>query len=315
MDGQANVAPVSADDLAQFIVDNPDADRAEDTKEQEPPTEDAPLEDTGDEETQDESPDQESPDGQTNARKFKVTVKGEDGADLEQEVDEKELIASYMRHADYTRKTQELARREDQATEVVQKRVSEAQNHFMQQAQLAQAAVMRLAGMRSPEEMQALANTDPAGYVAEQARMNQVQAVIAGLQQQMQQTQFQQQQQQQQEMQKAFQRCWGVIGQKGIDKPKLQRIFDTVSQDYGIPYERFANLSDPALVLMMNDAVAYRDLVKKKAEVTKKSENAPRLPQRQNVPRSDASKRQEDRLRSGKGSRDDLAAFIARNDL
>lgn len=315
MDGQANAAPVSADDLAQFLVDNPDADRAEDTKDQEPPTEDAPLEDTGDEETQDESPDQKSPDDQTSTRKFKVTVKGEDGADIQQEVEEKELIAGYQRHADYTRKTQELARREDQATEVVQKRVSEAQNHFMQQAQLAQAAVMRLAGMRSPEEMQVLAQTDPAGYVAEQARLNQVQAVIAGLQQQMQQTQFQQQQQQQQEMQKAFQRCWGVIGQKGIDKPKLQRIFDTVSKDYGVAPERFASLSDPALVLIMNDAVAYRDLVKKKAEVTRKPENAPRLPQRQNVPRSDASKRQEDRLRSGKGSRDDLAAFIARNDL
>lgn len=326
MDGQADTAPVSADEVARFLVDNPDSDRADDTQEAQPSGA-SPEQDTDEPDNVDGSPEEgdegeepddapEQPQDPTSGRKFKVTVKGEDGADLEQEVDEKELIAGYQRHADYTRKTQELARREEQATEVVKAKVAEAQTQFVQQAQMAQAAVLQLAGLKSPQEMMALAQADPAGYVAEMARADQVRGVLTNIQNQIQQAQFQQQQERQQEMQQAYARCWGVIGQKGIDKPKLQHIFETVMKDYGVPQERFSNLNDPALVLIMNDAVAYRELQRKKAEVTKKAADAPRLPQKQSVPRNDTrEKRQVERLRSGRGSRDDLAAFIARNNL
>ena len=322
MDGQADLAPVSADDVAQFLIDNPDADGADDQQELIEPTDESPSdEDTDAPETDDDSPDDgegdpaEKPDP-TSGRKIKVTVKGEDGADLEQEVDEKELIAGYQRHADYSRKTAELARREEQATEVVRAKVSEAQTHFVQKAQMAEALVARLAGLRSPEEMLELSRLDPATYVAEQARQQQVHSMIAGLQNQWQQEQFRSQQGQQAAMQQSFSKCWGVLGQKGIDKPKLQHIFDSVSKDYGIAQDRFATLNDPAVVLVMRDAVAYRELQKKTAEVKKKAEAAPRLPQKQSVPRNEAqdSKRLV-RLRSGKGSRDDLAAFIAQHNL
>ena len=125
MDGQAELAPVSADDLAQFLIDNPDADRTDEPQENAAPTDDAPSEEdkaeseTEDDDSQDD-PDvnPEDADNPTSGRKFKVTVKGEDGADLEQEVDETELIAGYQRHAEFTRKTQALAQREEQAVEV-----------------------------------------------------------------------------------------------------------------------------------------------------------------------------------------------------
>lgn len=322
MDGQADLAPVSADDVAQFLIDNPDADGADDQQELIEPTDESPSdEDTDAPETDDDSPDDgegdpaEKPDP-TSGRKIKVTVKGEDGADLEQEVDEKELIAGYQRHADYSRKTAELARREEQATEVVRAKVSEAQAHFVQKAQMAEALVARLAGLRSPEEMLELSRLDPATYVAEQARQQQVHSMIAGLQNQWQQEQFRSQQEQQAAMQQSFSKCWGVLGQNGIDKPKLQHIFDSVSKDYGIAQDRFATLNDPAVVLVMRDAVAYRELQKKTTEVKKKAESAPRLPQKQSVPRNEPTeKRRVERLRSGRGSRDDLAAFIAQHNL
>lgn len=320
MDGQADLAPISTDELAQFLIDNPDgADEHENTNE---PTDAAPSdEDTDAPETEDDGPDdaddesEEQPDP-TSQRKFKVTVKGEDGADLEAEVDEKELVAGYQRQADYTRKTQELARREEQATEVVRAKVTEAQTHFVQRAQMAQAVVARLAGLRTPEEMLELSRVDPAGYVAEQARQQQVHSVIAGLENQWQQEQFRAQQEQQQALQQSFARCWGVLGQKGIDKPKLQHIFDSVAKDYGISQDRFATLNDPAVVMVMRDAVAYRELQKKTSEVKKKADTAPRLPQKQSVPRNEpVEKRRTERLRSGRGSRDDLAAFIAQHNL
>ena len=321
MDGQAEMAPLSADDVAQFLIDNPEADGADDQQEQAPTDESPSDEDTDESETDDDSPDDaddesdEQPDP-TSGRKYKVTVKGEDGADLEQEVDEKELIAGYQRHADYSRKTAELARREEQAVEIVRAKVSEAQNHYVQQAQMAQALVARLAGLRSPEEMLELSRQDPAAYVAEQARQQQVHSMIAGLQNQWQQEQFRAQQDQQAALQQSFARCWGVLGQKGIDKPKLQHIFETVSKDYGISQDRFATLNDPAVVMVMKDAVAYRELQKKKSEVTQKAAAAPRLPQKSPVPRADTQdKKRVGRLRSGRGSRDDLAAFIAQHNL
>lgn len=321
MDGQADLAPVSADDVAQFLIDNPEADGADEQEEIAPTDESPSDEDTDESKTDDDSPDDaddesdEQPDP-TSGRKFKVTVKGEDGADLETEVDEKELIAGYQRHADYSRKTAELARREEQATEIVRAKVTEAQTHYVQQAQMAQALVARLAGLRSPEEMLELSRQDPAAYVAEQARQQQVHSMIAGLQNQWQQEQFRARQDQQASLQQSFARCWGVLGQKGIDKPKLQHIFETVSKDYGISQDRFATLNDPAVVMVMKDAVAYRELQKKKSEVTQKAAAAPRLPQKSPVPRADTQdKKRVERLRSGRGSRDDLAAFIAQHNL
>ena len=324
MDGQAELAPISTDELAQFLIDNPESDGADETEDTNEPTDAAPSsEDTEVPGTEDDSPDDESEEDSdedkpdpTSGRKFKVTVKGEDGADIEQEVDEKELVAGYQRQADYTRKTQELARREEQATEIVRAKVTEAQTHFVQRAQMAQAVVARLAGLRTPEEMLELSRVDPAGYVAEQARQQQVHSVIAGLENQWQQEQFRLQQEQQQALHQSFARCWGVLGQKGIDKPKLQHIFETVSKDYGISQDRFAMLNDPAVVMVMRDAVAYRELQKKTTEVKKKAESAPRLPQKQSVPRNEPTeKRRVERLRSGRGSRDDLAAFIAQHNL
>lgn len=322
MDGQAESAPLSADDVAQFLIDNPEADGADDQQATAPTDESPSDEDKEAPETDDDGPDDDADDESdeqpdpTSQRKFKVTVKGEDGTDLETEVEEKELIAGYQRQADYTRKTQELARREEHATEIVRAKVTEAQTHYVQQAQMAQALVAQLAGLRSPEEMLELSRVDPAGYVAEQARQQQVHSMIAGLQNRWQQEQFHAQQAQQAAMQENFARCWGVLGQKGIDKPKLQRIFETVSKDYGIPPERFATVSDPAVVMVMRDAVAYRELQRKTTEVTSKAAAAPRLPPKQSVPRNDApDKKRVERLRTGRGSRDDLAAFIAQNNL
>ena len=199
MDGQAQEAPSTTEDIAQWLVDNPDADR-NDEESQEEQTDDSTQEDTEEAETEAESPDQDeseeeesdATEDQPSDRKFKVTVKGEDGADLDLEVDEKELIAGYKRHSDYTRKTQELARREEQALDVVKAEVRKAQNYALQQSQLAQAVVLQLAGIRSPQEMAALAQSDQAAYVAEKSRMELIQAAVGNLQAQAQQIQSQQ---------------------------------------------------------------------------------------------------------------------------
>ena len=84
MDGQAEMAPLSADDVAQFLIDNPEADGADDQQEQAPTDESPSDEDTDESETADDSPDaaddesDEQPDP-TSGRKYKVTVKDDSG--------------------------------------------------------------------------------------------------------------------------------------------------------------------------------------------------------------------------------------------
>lgn len=319
--GQGSDTPETTDDLAQFLLDNPDADQDPDNEEERKDSEE-PDEDKSDEvdeespaEDDDESSEEEAK--QPSVLKFKVPVKGEDGAESTIEVDEKELIAGYQRHSDYTRKTQALADKEREAFQVVTTKIEEGRNHYMQQAQLARAAVLQLAGLRSPQEMAVLAQTDPTTWVAEQQRQTAVQSVLSQLEQGMQHEQMQVQQQTAQQTQQQISKAWGVLGQQGIDKPALVKIYETVSTKYGIPMERLSNVTDPALVLLMRDAATLQGLKDKKATVTAKAKEAPKLPaQRQSVPKNEqVNKRLESRFSSGKAKLGDLAKWIESNNL
>jgi hypothetical protein len=316
--GQADEGPVSIDDVAQFLVDNPEADVEEGEQDPEESQEDNPEgeqeEAPADEESEEE--DSEKPKEQTSGLKFKVPVKGEDGQSTEIEVDEKELIAGYQRHSDYTRKTQELANREREVTQQVAQKLDEGRNHYLQQAQLARAAVLQLAGLRSPEEMAQLAQTDPSAWVVESQRANAVHAVLSQLEQGMGHEQQLAQHKQQEAYTREVSRAWGVLGQEGIDKPALQKIYDGAVQKYGkygLTMEKVAALIDPAAALIIRDALAYQGLKEKKAEVTKKAAQAPKLPQtRQSVPKNEQRAQQLDkRFASGKAKLSDLAAYIA----
>jgi hypothetical protein len=188
-DGQADTGPGTIDDLAAFLVDNPEADTEEESQPSEESQEDnsdESAESAEDAPADDDSAEEKSEDDakkQTSALKFKVPVKGADGQDQTIEVDEKELVAGYQRHADYTRKTQELADREREVTQQVATKLEEGRNHYLQQAQLARAAVLQLAGLKSPQEMAQLAQADPASWVAEQQRANAIQGVLSQLEQ------------------------------------------------------------------------------------------------------------------------------------
>src|SRR5205085_8924005 len=295
--GQAGDSPGTTHDLAQFLVDNPEADTEEESQPSEESQEDNPEESTeeapADEESeQDES---EKPKEQTSGLKFKVPVKGEDGSDTFIEVDEKDLISVYQTREsmrrDYTQKTQALADREREVTQQVATKLEEGRSHYMQQAQLARTAVLQLAGLRSPQEMAQLAQTDPATWVQESQRAAAVQSVLSQLEQGLTQEQQIAQHKQQEEYSREVSRAWGVLGQEGIDKPALQKLYEgAVSKygRYGLTMEKVAALIDPAAALVIRDALAYQGLKDKKAEVVKKAAQAPKLPQtRQSVPKNE----------------------------
>lgn len=309
LDGQGGNAPESMDDLADFLVDNPEADAFE---EEEVAATDAPEEDADDSPAEDGEEPSEDDAEQPSGRKFKVTVKGEDGADQTLEVDDKELIAGYQRHADYTRKTQELGNKEREITQVLAKKHEEVQGYYVQQAQMARAAVQQLAGLKSPEEMARLAQEDPAAWVQEQQRERAVHGVLAQIDQGLQQEKARAEQLNEQNRQAALDKAWTVLTAEGIDRPKLQTLYTKAADAYKFAPEELASLMDPKAVLVLRDALAYRDLKAKKAEVTKQAAKAPPLPaQRQSVPKQEQRmKSLNTRFASGKAKLTDLAAFL-----
>lgn len=316
-DEQAGDGLVSIDDIAQFLVDNPEADTEEESNPSEESQEDnseESAESAEDAASDDESDEEESerPKEKPSGLKFKVPVKGEDGADTAIEVDEKELIAGYQRHADYTRKTQELANKEREVTQQVATKLEEGRTHYLQQAQLARAAVLQLAGLKSPQELAQLAHSDPSQWVLEQQRAQAVHGVLAQLEQGMSYEQQQATQKQQEEHSKEVSRAWGVLGQHGIDKPKLTQIYEKASAKYSLPKEMLNSLTNPQVVLVLRDALAFQELKDKRASVVKKATDAPKLPQRQSVPKNEQQdKRLNQRFSSGKAKLSDLAAYIA----
>jgi len=315
MIGQAETAPGNLDDLASFLedkpIDGPD-EQEDDANPQEDSQEDPDEAESAVDESEAEAEDEEAEDQPSAV--FKVTVKGEDGADQTLEVDQKELIAGYQRQRDYTVKTQALAERERQAFEVVTQEIEKSRAHYMQQAQLAHMAVRELAGLRSDEEMAVLAQTDPSLWVQEQQRAAAVRTRLQQIQHGVQSEQAQAQQMQAQQRQQLFSKAWDVLQEKGIDKPKLAGIYQEAAKRYGFAEQEFGNVYDPRIVLALRDAVAYRALHDKKPAVQQKAQAAPKLPAtKQPVARQETKVRQlESRFtRKGGAKLDDLAAYLS----
>jgi hypothetical protein len=328
IDGQGGDAPTTYDDLADFIVDNPKADAIDEgLQSSDDPDEDSDKseetessEEDEDQSDDDKSEEEESEDAKKQATglKFKVPVKGEDGADTTIEVDEKELIAGYQRHSVFTQKTQALAAKEREAVQLVSTKLEEGRTHFMQEAQKVHATIRQLAALRSPEEMAVLAHTDRDAWIAERQRAEMVQSTLGQLEQQMQTHQQQAAQMSMQQLQEQRRLASEELARvDNLDDDAVIKIFQAVQKAYGFPAERFQQVREAGLVRMMRDAAAYKDLLTKRDAVKKKVADAPRLPtQRQAPPKQvQANKSLDQRFRTGKANVKDLGAWMAANKL
>jgi hypothetical protein len=321
MDGHAENAPDSLSDLASFLSDTPDVESEQ--EELEADTEESTEEiDTDDEETDgqeesedDESDDEDAEDTPAPDRKLKVTVKGEDGTEQEIEVDESELVKGYQRQADYTRKTQELAQREHQAVEILKAKHDEFAQEYLTKAEASRAAIVQLAGLRSPEEMAQLAQTDPAAWVAENQRQQSIYSVLSQLDQQIATERQAIEQRNQQQIQQAraemFQRSWAELQKDGIDRDRLAKAYQDVSKTYGFTQEELGQVLDHRQVRVMLDALAYRQLKEQKPAVQKKVSEAPKLPSKNNpTPQKRKDVQLEKRFQGGRAKLNDLAAYL-----
>lgn len=308
-------------DLASFLADTPEAESIDEENEAETVDESTGEADTEEAANDEQDIDPDAPDEGEDAdepapvEKITFKVKGEDGKEETIEASTEDLAKSYMRQQDYTKKTQALAQRESQAVEFLTAKHEEVKNHYLQQAELAKAAVIQIAGLKTEDEMANLANSDPAAWVAENQRQRQINSYLNGLNQQIegekQQAKAQADQRARQQIKQQFDTAWQELSKDGIDKPKLQKIYSDVSSKYGFSNEELANVYDHRLVRALRDAAAYQALKAQKPAVMQKAQNAPRMPSKQAAPaqvRRDQAIEQ--KFKSGRAKLNDLAAFL-----
>ena len=324
MDGQAESAPETGGlaDLVGYLSDTPEKESKDEDDETtaDPAPEKPDTAEDADDQADDPDDDEESDDEDDKTepppdRKIKVHVKDDDGAETEIEVSEPELVKGYQRQQDYTRKTQALSQRENQAVEFLKGKHDEVRTQYMQQAEYTRAAVIQMAGIRNESEMAQLANSDPAAWVTESQRQQSIRNFLGQLDNQMTQEREQAKQQAQEQnsqyLNRAREKSWAELSKEKIDKPALIKIYGDVTKTYGFSDEELGNVNDHRLVKMMRDATAYQALKSKAPEVTRKAQAAPPMPNRQATP-AQTRKDQElnARFKGGRAKLNDLAAYL-----
>ena len=252
MDGYAQApAPGGLEDLASFLSDTPETESTDEelAHDDAPPEEDTDADSDAQPDADDEADDadEEAEEAEpTPERKIKVTLKGDDGTETEQEVSEDELVKGYHRQSDYTRKMQALTEREDQAVQFLKTKHNEVAKQYTEKAELTLRAVAQMAGLRSESDMAQLAHDDPAAWVQENQRQQSISRYLQNLSQELQgERQRMTQEQEQanaQAIEKQARKTWEVLASEKIDKPKLAAIYQDVNKQYGFSYDELSNV-------------------------------------------------------------------------
>ena len=231
---------------------------------------DAPIEESSYEEGQELS---ESTDIQENSEEpiYTVTI---DGTDYE--VTQDELIQGYQRNADYTRKTQELAAEKQQSSDFVERSKKDVETKLARLDNLNQAAQSQLQQEYAQIDFEKLYEEDP----AEAARLEHK---MRKKNEQLQQVQRQTQELQTQEFSKYLEEQQKKLSVKvpEMNHPEKGSEFKKQMRNYlssvGFNNQEIDSVYDHRYVLLVRDAMNYRNLQKAKPEIKKKVVNAPKV--------------------------------------
>lgn len=258
-----NLDPVGdvADDTTEEREVEPEVDQtddeAEETEEDTEETEDDSEDAETDEDEQDDEDDEE-PDSTT----YQVRV---DGEEIEVTLDE--LKAGYSRQRDYTRKTQEIAQQR-RALEQEQQQAQQAQQQFMQLAQQAQQQIAMTA--QQEPDWDALYRERPteAPRIEREWRVQQerqqalAQQYQAALQQQQQQAVMEQVRESQEQLPKVLPEWQDPETAKQERAAMRDMLLET-----GFDETQVSQIYDWRVVVLLRDALKYREMEKRKKEL------------------------------------------------
>lgn len=258
-EGQAQEAPDAEQSAAAPQADgNPPAD-AEQEAEQADGDAEAAAQDAGQA--------QEAP-----ADDVVVKWKAADGSDIEAPISE--LKAGYLRHADYTQKTQQLGEDRRQAAEQVSQQLQQIQTFAREQAQLVH--LQEQLSMFQRADWNALYQQDPAeaGRLQAQWRQTEAKAAEVARSYQAKAAQFeaertQQFQQRSQEAMQALQRDIPGFGQE-----QLKAMRET-GLAHGFTDAELSQVADARTLKVLHEAAQWRALQAQKPAAQKKVQAAP----------------------------------------
>ena len=215
----------------------------------------------------------ESSDIQENSEEpmYTVTI---DGTDLL--VNLEELIQGYQRNADYTRKTQELAQERNQSSEFVERSKKDVEAKLQRLDQLNNAAQAQLQQEYAEVDFEKLYEEDPVEAARLEHKMRKKHEQLAQVSQQTQELQAQ-------EFNKYLGEQQKLLSQKVpelMDEQKGPR-FKQQMRDYlgniGFNDNEINSVYDHRYVMLVKDAMNYRNLQKAKPGIKKKVANAPKV--------------------------------------
>ena len=215
----------------------------------------------------------ESSDIQENSEEpyYSVTV---DGTDLS--VNLEELIQGYQRNADYTRKTQELAQERNQSSEFVERSKKDVEAKLTKLNELNNAAQAQLQQEYAEVDFEKLYEEDPVEAARLEHKMRKKHEQLAQVSQQTQELQAQ-------EFNKYLSEQQKLLSQKVpelMDEQKGPR-FKQQMRDYlgniGFNDNEINSVYDHRYVMLVKDAMNYRNLQKAKPGIKKKVANAPKV--------------------------------------
>ena len=237
-----------------------------------------------------------------------IKWKAADGSDIEAPISE--LKAGYLRHADYTQKTQQLGEERKQATEQVTQQMQQVQQMTRDQARLMGMADDLAAFARA--DWAALFQQDPVQASQLQAQWKQTEVQAQQLAQGLQAKAHQQQQQTAEHHQQASRAALTTLK---ADIPGFGDVHLTAMRDlaltHGFTDAELAQVTDVRTLKVLHEAAQWRALQAKKPAVQNKVKAAPprvSKPSAANVPQSktEAAWKQ----MQTKGDVNSLAAFL-----
>ena len=215
----------------------------------------------------------ESEDIQENSEEpvYTVTIDG-----TAYEVTQDELIQGYQRNADYTRKTQELAAEKAQSSDFVERSKKDVEAKLAQLDQLNQAAQAQLQQEYAQVDFEKLYEEDPVEAARLEHRMRKKNEQLQQVQQQTQQLQMEEFNKYLDEQRKQLN-----IKVPELSHPEKGPQFQKQMRDYlssqGFNKQEIDSVYDHRYVMLVRDAMSYRNLQKAKPQIKKKAVNAPKV--------------------------------------
>lgn len=209
---------------------------------------------------------------------FEIEYKTENGKE-QKKLSLKELREGYLAKQDYHRNIQKVKQQEAEIQQKVQQAQMQAAQHFMQQLETQKQAIAKLAGVKTMQEIEAMAKEDPAGAQQEFLRFINVNQQYQQLEAQQRQISEKLQEQHQQALEKAKLEARQTLEADipGWSADLYNNTLATVAKEYGFKNEEVAPVVDARLIKVFHDAAKYRQLQQAKPEVSKKVVAVPKV--------------------------------------